>query len=58
MTDDTYNKGYRAGWESVAGSEPLPANPTRPSKAALEDYTLGFKYGRADALEQFRPGSR
>jgi hypothetical protein len=58
MTHDTYHKGYRAGWESVAGAEPLPTNPTRPIEAALEDYTLGFKYGRADALEKFHPKSR
>jgi hypothetical protein len=55
MTEGTYEEGYRAGWEGVAGAEPLPAVPTcREGEPA--DYARGFKYGRADALERFQPG--
>ena len=56
MTEGIYEEGYRAGWEGVAGTAPLPPNPTRPTEAKADDYALGFKYGRADALEQFKPG--
>lgn len=55
MTDGTYEQGYRAGWEGVAGTAPLPRNPTRPTEARSDDYPMGFRYGRADALERFEP---
>ena len=55
MPEGAYQDGYRAGWEGVAGAAPLPPNPTRPTEAGLDDYALGFKYGRADALERFKP---
>ncbi|HEU0097491.1 MAG TPA: hypothetical protein VFQ67_01830 [Allosphingosinicella sp.] len=57
MTEGTYEDGYRAGWEGIAGSAPLPRNPTRPTDARPDDYACGYKYGRADALERFKPGS-
>jgi hypothetical protein len=56
MTKGTYEDGYREGWMSVAGDEPLPANPTRPPPREVDDYPAGFHYGRADALERFKPG--
>jgi hypothetical protein len=56
MTKGTFEEGYRAGWEGVAGAAPLPAEPTRPPEGTARDYQHGFEYGRADALEEFRPG--
>ena len=55
MTDGTYEEGYRAGWEGVAGTAPVPPNPTQPPMDESRDYVSGFKYGRADALAQFQP---
>lgn len=55
MARGTYEEGYRAGWEGVAGTAPLPQSPARPTDDPA-DYVTGFKYGRADALERFRPG--
>jgi hypothetical protein len=55
MTEGTYEDGYRAGWEGVAGAAPIPTNPTQPPTDESRDYVSGFKYGRADALAQFTP---
>ena len=60
MTKGTFEEGYLDGWVSVAGDEPLPANPTRPpaeQDSETEPFQLGFFYGRADALERFQPSS-
>lgn len=51
----TFDEGYREGWLSVAGEEPLPKNPTQPPPGEPRDYLRGFFYGRADALERFQP---
>src|SRR4051812_31315628 len=56
MTEGTFEEGYRAGWESVAGAAPLPSEPTQPPEGILRDYQHGFEYGRADVLEEFQPG--
>jgi hypothetical protein len=59
MTKGTFEDGYLDGWRSVAGDEPLPADPTRPPDDYSSDvsFELGFNYGRADALERYQPGS-
>ena len=56
MTEGTFEDGYRAGWESVAGAAPLPAEPTEPPDGTPRDHQHGFEYGRADGLEAFKPG--
>ena len=59
MTDGTFGDGYRDGWGTVAGDEPVPECPTCPPIEEWGDKTafqLGFEYGRADALERFQPG--
>ena len=58
MTAHSFEDGYRDGWGSVAGDAPLPANPTAPPPDEPDGKTpfqLGFEYGRADALERFKP---
>ena len=60
MSKGTFADGYRDGWGSVAGDAPLPKKPTRPPLDVQTDmsaFQLGFEYGRADALEQFQPGT-
>jgi hypothetical protein len=57
MADQTFDEAYREGWMSVAGEEPLPNNPTRPPAGEVADAAAGFQYGRADALEHFKPGT-
>ena len=60
VTKGTFQEGYRDGWLSVAGDEPLPTNPTRPpaeEEPQMESFQLGFLYGRADALDRFQPTS-
>jgi hypothetical protein len=49
--------GYRDGWAGIAGTEPIPTHPTRPTEAGPDDYDTGFRYGRSDALERFRPSA-
>jgi hypothetical protein len=60
MTEGTFEDGYLDGWRSVAGDEPLPADPTRPPEEERCDapFNLGFSYGRADALERYQPGNK
>jgi hypothetical protein len=57
MTEGTYEQGYRAGWEGVAGTAPLPDDPTQPEPGEPRDYVNGFRYGRADALQHYTPGT-
>ena len=60
MTDGTFADGYRDGWATVAGDAPLPERPTFPPKVEWNSKTAfldGFEYGRADALERFKPTS-
>jgi hypothetical protein len=60
MIDGSFDAGYRDGWASVAGDAPLPDNPTQPLPDEPDHksmFQLGFEYGRADALERFKPGS-
>ena len=52
MPDESFQDGYRAGWESVAGTRPLPDDPTMPRPGEPNDYRAGFSYGRSDALER------
>lgn len=59
MTSGSFNEGYLDGWRSVAGNAPVPKNPTLPptdEQTNMTEFQLGFDYGRADALEQFKPG--
>jgi hypothetical protein len=56
MTEGAFEDGYRAGWESVAGAAPLPAELTQPPDGSPRDHQHGFESGRADALEEFQPG--
>jgi hypothetical protein len=56
MTDGTFEDGYRDGWAGVAGDRLVPPKPTLPPPQDKPDYQTGFEYGRADALERFKPG--
>jgi hypothetical protein len=57
MGDRTFEDGYLDGWMSVAGDALVPPNPTRPPPGERADEQAGFEYGRADALERYRPGA-
>jgi hypothetical protein len=57
VTLNGFEQGYREGWMSVAGTEPLPENPTQPQPGERRDYDNGYFYGRADALDRFKPGA-
>ena len=57
MAEQTFEDGYRDGWESVAGTEPLPDNPTQPQESDPRTYECGFRYGKSDAAERFKPGT-
>jgi hypothetical protein len=52
-----FEQGYREGWMSVAGTEPLPEDPTQPRPGERRDFDNGYFYGRADALDRFAPGA-
>jgi hypothetical protein len=57
MTQGTFEDGYLAGWQGVAGLEPIPSHPTFPGPNESRDYVTGHKYGRADALGRSNPGT-
>jgi hypothetical protein len=57
MDRRTFEEGYREGWLSVAGEQPLPETTTEPPPTEARDYQAGFLYGRSDALERYIPGS-
>jgi hypothetical protein len=57
MADKTYSEGYRDGWESVAGEEPMPEDPTPRRDGDEDDYKTGFQYGESEASIRFRPGT-
>lgn len=57
MAERSFEEGYREGWTGVAGDAPLPSDPTCPPEGEARDYAVGFRYGRADALERFKPGA-
>jgi hypothetical protein len=57
MTEGTYEDGYRDGWESVAGKEPMPETMTYPPEGEEQNYHAGFLYGKAEAALHFKPGS-
>lgn len=53
-----FEGGYRDGWESVAGTAPMPECPTCPPAGEWRGksaFQLGFEYGRAEGLERFQP---
>jgi hypothetical protein len=55
-----FKDGYRDGWGSAAGNAVMPKCPTCPPSEEWKGKTafqLGFEYGRADALEQFKPNA-
>ena len=55
MADRTFEDGYRDGWESVAGKQPLPDNPTQRAEGDPDDYECGFRYGKSDGVERYEP---
>jgi hypothetical protein len=57
MVQKSFAEGYRDGWESVAGTEPTPDDPTFPTDGDPLTYECGFRYGKSDAAERFQPGS-
>ena len=57
VTEGSFEEGYRDGWISVAGDEPLPGHPTPRRDGDENDYACGFLYGRADASGRFQPGA-
>jgi hypothetical protein len=57
MAEQTFEEGYRDGWESVAGTEPMPDKRTPSQDGDLLTYECGFRYGASDAAERFKPGS-
>lgn len=56
MAQETYEEGYRDGWEAVAGKEPMPAVMTFPPEGETKDYETGFQYGKSEAITRFTPG--
>src|SRR5687768_12364825 len=38
MGEGRYEDGYRDGWESVAGDEPMPDHPTAPPSHQTRNY--------------------
>lgn len=57
MTKGTFEEGYRDGWESVAGNEPVPENWICPPEHEGRDYDSGFQYGKSEAALHFKPGT-
>jgi hypothetical protein len=57
MTERTFEEGYREGWMSVAGDEPVPDNWTCPPEHEAASFDDGFLYGRSEAALHFRPGT-
>lgn len=57
MAEGTFEDGYRDGWESVAGEEPMTRETVYPPEGDARDYNAGFIYGRAEAETHFRPSS-
>jgi len=56
--EGAFEAGYRDGWGSLAGTAPMPECPTCPPAedwSGKTAFQLGFEYGRADALERFKP---
>jgi hypothetical protein len=56
MAEETYEDGYRSGWESAAGEQPMPESMTYPPEGEARDYQAGFRYGRSEGLLHFKPG--
>ena len=52
MAEQTFEQGYRDGWQSVSGEAPLTVRTCPPEDEwdGKEPFQLGFEYGRADAL--------
>ena len=55
MADRSFDEGYRDGWESVAGKQLFPANPTQRAEGDADTYECGFRYGKSEAAERFKP---
>lgn len=56
MAQDDFEDGYRDGWMSIAGDNPLPTARTQPPPDEERTFQSGFEYGRADATMKFQPG--
>ncbi len=57
MDEDTYEDGFRDGWETVAADEPMPAKLTYPPEGEDRSYQAGLLYGRSEAAVHFKPGT-
>lgn len=55
--EGTFEEGYQEGWSSVAGTDPLPVNPTQPLASEERTADKGYMYGRSDAKTPFVAGS-
>lgn len=49
--EGTFEDGYQEGWSSVAGTDPLPEDPTQPLPSEERTRDKGFDYGTSDAKE-------
>jgi len=47
--EGSFQDGYQDGWSSVAGTDPLPENPTQPLPGEERTPDKGYMYGRSDA---------
>jgi len=52
--EGTFEDGYQDGWESVAGPDPLPKDPTQPLAGEERTPDKGYIYGVSDAKEADR----
>jgi hypothetical protein len=57
MNERTYRDGYRDGWETVAGKEPMIGRMNYPPDDEARDYKAGFLYGRSEAEMHFKPSA-
>jgi hypothetical protein len=49
--EGTFEEGYQEGWSSVAGTDPLPEDPTQPLPSEERTPDKGYIYGTSDAKE-------
>ena len=49
--DGTFEDGYQEGWSSVAGTDPLPEDPTQPLPSEPRTSDKGYMYGSSDAKD-------
>jgi hypothetical protein len=49
MDQDSFRRGYIAGWQSVKGSDEHPDVPEAPAEVGVSLYLVGFSRGVRDA---------